>query len=85
VTDHHLHPRRRSVPIPITFTTLALAAVLAGQPAEAPPILFDTISPKAAAALHGQQVTITFTPAKPALTPGKGKRLTTWAGRPRRR
>jgi hypothetical protein len=60
--------------------TLALAALLAGQPVEAPPILFDTITPKVAAALHGQRVTITFTPALPAYTWGKGRRLVTVAG-----
>jgi hypothetical protein len=60
--------------------TLALAALLAGQPAEPAPILFDTITPKAAAALHGQRVTITLTPELPAYTWGKGKRLVTVAG-----
>jgi hypothetical protein len=62
------------------LTTLALAALLAGQPRDdVAPLLFDTISPKAAAALHGQRVTITFTPALPAYTWGKGKRLVTVA------
>ena len=61
--------------------TLALAALLAAQPGDdVAPILFDTITPKAAAALHGQRVAITFTPALPAYTFGKGKRLTTVAG-----
>jgi hypothetical protein len=79
-TDRHLHRARASVPMPFMLTTLALAALLAGQLGDVVPLNFDTISPKAAAALHGQRVTVVFTPAKPAYTSGRGRRLRTWAG-----
>ena len=63
------------------LTTIALVAFLAAQPGDTDaPIPFDTLGPKAAASLHGRRVTITFTPAKPAYTWGKGKRLVTIAG-----
>ena len=63
-----------------TLTSFALAALLAAQPSEVDaPIAFDTITLKAAEALHGQEVTITFAPGCPCDLFGEGENLRTVA------